>query len=192
MWARAALLGAAAAGSSHLSQHRAARCDADDCAHAHAPTQGQKLEPEKTARDLVSSFTAGATVAAAIAPALCAVHCAAMPVIAVALPALQGSKVLGVCPHSVGRKLLFVVAPLVLISSAVGYSKHKSSATTSAALLGLSSMTVAAMVQRAAPHRNVLNGIGCVLMLGASYRGRQLEEEMGEACCAAHDHDHHD
>ena len=146
------------------------------------------LEPEKTTREFISSFTAGATVAAAVAPALCAVHCAAMPVIAVALPALQGSKFLNVCPHSMGRKLLCVVAPLVLLSSAVGYSKHKSSATTSAALLGLSSMTAAASVKQLAPHRNVLNGIGCVLMLGASYRGRLLEEEIGETCCTTHMH----
>ena len=154
--------------------------------------QRDQVPAASAAGTLLSSATAGASVLAAAAPALCAVHCAAMPAIAVALPSLQLGG--GVCMHGVARKLaLYFVVPLGLTSNAVGYSNHGNLGVTSGSLLGVSCVTAAATIKRVAPHRNVLNGLGCVLMLGASYRGRQLEQELGSGCCSQccdDDHDH--
>lgn len=143
---------------------------------------------------LLASATAGLSVVAAAAPALCAVHCAAMPVVAVALPSLQlGGAAGGVCMHSVARKVaLYFVVPLGLLANAVSYPQHQSVPTTSASLLGVTCVTAAAVATRLAPHRNVLNGVGCVLMLGASYHQRQLEQEVAAetgvpGCCASCD-----
>ena len=155
--------------------------------YCHEKHQQQQLESAAplTSSGLLASATAGVSVLAAAAPALCAVHCAAMPVIAVALPSLQhiGG---GVCMHGVARKLaIYFVVPLGLISNAVGYYNHGNAAVTSSSLLGVSCVTAAATVKQVAPHRNIFNGVGCVLMLGASYRGRKLEQELGKGCCSS-------
>jgi hypothetical protein len=169
-----ALLGAA---GTLLSERRAAHCQ-----EKHQQMGGRVLPTSGT---LLASATAGVSVLAAAAPALCAVHCAAMPVIAVALPSLQhiGG---GVCMHSFARKLaIYFVVPLGLVANVVGYNNHGSIAITSSSLLGVSCVTAAATVKQVAPHRNIFNGVGCLLMLGASYRGRQLEQELGCGCCSS-------
>jgi hypothetical protein len=138
-----------------------------------------------TSGSMIAAASAGASIAAAAAPALCAVHCAAMPFIAIALPSLQLGA--GVCMHNVSRRLaIYVVVPLGLISNAVGYPQHQSIAVTASSLTGVSCVTAAATLKSVAPHRNVLNVVGCILMLGASYRGRQIEQENG-GCAHCHD-----
>ena len=99
----------------------------------------------------LATFTSGASVAAAAAPALCAVHCAAMPFAAVLLPSLQqvgGGKLGGMCMHAVGRKIAFYfVVPCGLLSNAIGYPQHQSLAVTGASLTGVSLMTAAAALR---------------------------------------------
>ena len=88
--------------------------------------------------------------------------------------------------HGVARKLaVYVVVPLGLVSNAVGYATHESVAVTGSSLFGVACVTAAATVKRVAAQRNVLNGLGCCLMLGASYRGRQMEQELGSGCCSS-------
>jgi hypothetical protein len=95
-----------------------------------------------------------------------------MPVLAVALPSLQ----LGFNRVTFARRIaLYFVVPLGLTANAVGYSNHGNAAVASSSLLGVSCVTAAAVVKRLAPRRNLLNAIGCVLMLASSYKGRELE-----------------
>ena len=139
--------------------------------------------PSSAPGSAFSAVAAGASIAAAAAPALCAVHCAAMPVITLALPSLQLAR--GVCMHKVARRLaIYCVVPLGLVSNAVGYPMHQSATVTASSLAGVSCVTAAATVAHFAPQRNVLNIVGCGLMLGASYRGRQIEQEQGMGCCS--------
>jgi|EP01043_Picozoa_sp_COSAG02_P065721 hypothetical protein len=111
-----------------------------------------------------------------------------MPVIAVALPSLQ----FGFNQVAFARRLArYFIVPLGLVSAVVSHSAHKSIAATSSSLLGVC-CTVGATVNRLAARRNWLNAAGTVLMLGAAYRGHQLEqkqntkaiEKAAGGCCA--------
>ena len=82
--------------------------------------------------------TAGVSVLAAAAPALCAVHCMAMPIIAVALPSLQLASRGSFCMHAFSRRLaLYFVAPLGLTANAFSYSNHGNGAVTTSSLFSV-------------------------------------------------------
>ena len=137
----------------------------------------------------LSSITAGASVVAAAAPTLCAVHCAAMPFVTAALPALQaagrGQLLGGLCMHALGRRLAFYfVVPCGLLSNAVGYPQHQSIPVTATSLTGIATMTAAAAWRPVAAYRTSLNLCGCAMMIGSSYYGNQLAQEAGRDCCA--------
>merc|ERR1719253_1966948 len=71
----------------------------------------------------LSSAAAGASVLAAAAPMLCAVHCAAMPAVAILLPSLQMSGKF--CGHGLARKIAYYfVLPCGLLANAQGYREH--------------------------------------------------------------------
>lgn len=93
-----------------------------------------------------------------------------MPVISIGLPAfLRGNQA--------ARKIaLYGVLPLGLTANAVSYSNHGNVAVTCGSLLGVSCVTAAATVKQLAPRRNLLSAAGCVMMLAATYKGRELEQ----------------
>ena len=96
-----------------------------------------------------------------------------MPVLTVALPSLS----FGFNQVAFARKVSrYFVVPLGLVSNAVSHPGHRSIAVTASSLLGVLCVT-AATLKRLAARRNLLNAIGCVLMLGASYVGRVLERK---------------
>lgn len=104
-----------------------------------------------------------------------------MPVLAVALPSLQ----FGFNQVAFARKLTwYFVMPLGLVSSAVSHPTHRSIAVTSSSLLGVLCV-VAATINRLVHRRNWLNAAGCVLMLGAAFRGRQVEQARGGKRCGS-------
>ena len=70
--------------------------------------------------------------------------------------------------------------PLGVVSNAVGYSKHSNAAVTGSSVLGISCVTAASTVKRLTPHRTLLGGVGCAIMLAASYKGRELERTQVE------------
>mmetsp|Transcript_13859 Transcript_13859/g.29009 ORF Transcript_13859/g.29009 Transcript_13859/m.29009 type:complete len:211 (-) Transcript_13859:181-813(-) len=168
-----------------LASHRSTAC-----CHSTVPEQQQhahfRAEPQLAT--MLATASTGAFLMAAAAPALCAVHCAAMPIFAVLLPSLQhiggGGKLFGgVCMHAVGRKLAFYfVIPCGLISNAVGYPKHQSLEVTGSSLMGISLVTAAAAWAAVARYRLYLNLSGCAMMLGSSYYGKRLAEENGCGC----------
>ena len=134
----------------------------------------------------MTTVTTGASIAAAAAPALCAVHCAAMPLLAVLLPSLQhlsGRKFGGVCMHALGRRMAFYfVVPCGLISNAIGYPQHESPAVTGASLAGISLITAAAAWTAVRPYKLCVNLTGCACMLGSSYVGNRIAMESGRSC----------
>merc|ERR1712094_22085 len=105
------------------------------------------------------------------APALCAVHCAAMPVVTVLMPAMAvGSRFSGICMHGVARKIaLYFVAPFGMLANAIGYPQHQSEAIVIWNLTGVSSVVLAATWAPIAAYRNVCNFGGCALMLSSQY-----------------------
>ena len=93
--------------------------------------------------------------------------------LAVALPSLQ----LGFNRVTFARRMaMYFVVPLGLLANAVSHKNHGNAAVTASSLLGVAFVTAAAMVKRLAPRRNLLNAIGTMLMLAASYKGRELEQ----------------
>ena len=135
----------------------------------------------------LTTVTTGASILAAAAPAMCAVHCAAMPFAAILMPSLQaasGGKLFGgMCMHKFARRLAFYfVIPCGLLSNAVGYPQHQSLTVTATSLSGVSLMTTAAAWAKVAPYRLYLNLSGCALMLGSSYYGNKLARESGRGC----------
>jgi hypothetical protein len=161
----------------------AAKCQSDD-----SSVQTHSLDTRLSTATALTTLTTGASVVAAAAPALCAVHCAAMPVAAVLLPSLSamgGGKLFGgVCMHAVGRKLAYYfVIPCGLLTNAVGYPQHQSVPVTATSLSGVAVMTLAAAgPSRLAPYRLYLNLSGCAMMLGSSYYANQLARESGRGC----------
>jgi len=159
------------------------RCHSDT-AHSHATVADY---------DMASGFQTaalGATFLASAAPALCAVHCAAMPVLTVLLPTLSIGSRFG-CMHSVARKIaLYFVAPFGLIANAVGYPQHQSEAIVAVNLTGVSSVVAAALYSPIAPYRNWFNLGGCALMLSSQYYGNKIASERGTGCggCGHHHH----
>ena len=73
---------------------------------------------------------------------------------------------------------MYFVLPLGLLANGVGYSKHGNVAVALSSLLGMACVAAAVTVKRLVSRRNWINAIGCVLMLAASYRGRQLESKL--------------
>merc|ERR1712129_604991 len=137
----------------------------------------------------IASATMGATVLAGAAPALCAVHCAAMPVVFALLPTLQlGSRFSGVCMHGVARKLaLYFVAPLGLTANAFNYPQHESEAVVAVSLTGITSVVLAAIWAPVKRYQTFFNVGGCTLMLGASYMGHKIADGKGtcsHSCCS--------
>lgn len=55
---------------------------------------------------------------------------------------------------------------------------HSATAVTTSSLLGVACVVAAPTVKRFRLRANLLNAVGCARMLGASYRGRQLETEL--------------
>uniref|UniRef100_A0A7S4QLC1 MerC domain-containing protein n=1 Tax=Alexandrium monilatum TaxID=311494 RepID=A0A7S4QLC1_9DINO len=131
---------------------------------------------------VLSASAAGASVLAAAAPALCAVHCAAMPFVALLLPGLRATG--RVCTRSLGRKLAFYfVLPVGLVGNAAGYREHRSETLVATSLGGMSCILYAAAASPPAAAQNLLNAGGCALMLGSSYRARQIRQEKNCGCC---------
>mmetsp|Transcript_110623 Transcript_110623/g.219940 ORF Transcript_110623/g.219940 Transcript_110623/m.219940 type:complete len:145 (+) Transcript_110623:56-490(+) len=140
--------------------------------------------------DLASSISVvagGASVVAAAAPTLCAVHCVAMPFVAMLLPGLSATGKF--CMHKVGRRIAYYfVLPVGLVGNAAGYTQHKNEALVASSLSGMSCILYGAATAHSATVRNLLNATGCVLMLGSSYRAHQIAEEQGTGCCHGCDH----
>jgi len=127
------------------------------------------------------------TSIAAVAPAICAVHCAAMPFIAVLLPSLQASG--KVCMNKFGKRVAYyLVIPCGVLSNAVGYPQHQSAAVTGVSLTGVSCMTAAVTWKACAPYRLPINLAGCAMMLGSSYYGNQIAQKAGRGCHECCDH----
>jgi len=172
---------AVATGVALAADTATAQCRGDAMQEMQTPTEARL----STA---LSTLTTGASIVAAAAPALCAVHCAAMPFAAVLLPSVQaasGGKLFGgMCMHKFGRRLAYYfVIPCGLLSNAVGYPQHQSLAVTGTSLSGVAAMTVAATWGKAvAPYRVYLNLAGCAMMLGSSYVGNQMAREAGRGC----------
>ena len=108
-----------------------------------------------------------------------------MPVLSVVLPSLQ----FGFNQVVFARRMaLYFVVPLGLLANALGHSNHGSVAVTSSSLLGVLCVAAAATVKRFVRRRNWLNALGCVLMLAASYKGRELEwkqkSKSSSPCCS--------
>eukprot|EP00928_Gymnodinium_smaydae_P022918 TRINITY_DN19105_c0_g1_i1.p1 TRINITY_DN19105_c0_g1~~TRINITY_DN19105_c0_g1_i1.p1 ORF type:complete len:217 (-),score=36.35 TRINITY_DN19105_c0_g1_i1:52-702(-) len=176
------LAAGAAAASALLPPFHSVRCHAEA-----SSSEGAAVAAESRVADLLSTLAAGTSVVAAAAPALCAVHCAAMPVAAVLLPSLQlsGGAFGGVCMHGIARKLaIYFVVPVGLLANAVGYSQHQNPGITATSLSGVTLVTAAAAWPPVAAYRNYFNFGGCGLMLGSQYYANQLAKQAG------HDHSH--
>lgn len=147
-------------------------------------------EQDLLTRGLAASAV-GASFLAAAAPALCAVHCAAMPVVTVLLPSLSlSSKFLGgTCMHGVARKLaIYFVAPFGILANALTYPQHKNEMVAVGSMTGVTSVVLAATCPPLKTYRNFLNFGGCGLMLGFNYYGNQLAKDRGHACDCRHCH----
>lgn len=169
-------------------------------ARCHASTAGQHAqEPNDEVHQngsnlttVLASATAGASILAAAAPALCAVHCAAMPIATFMLPGLQalgGKRLGGMCMHAVGRKMAFYfVIPFGTMSNVVGWNTHHDLTVTGSSFAGIALVTASAAWAPVAPYRLYTNLTGCSLMLGSSYYGNQLAKEQGRGCDQCCDH----
>ena len=111
-----------------------------------------------------------------------------MPAIAIVLPSLQFSFNQAKFAR---RAALYFALPLGLMSNAIGYSSHANGLVVSSSLVGLACVVAAATAKQLTPRRGLINAVGCVIMLAASYRSRQLErkqmcghkgKDVGQSC----------
>lgn len=180
---------------SMLCSRQPLRCEPMVPASAPATSMSQTSttaeQPAGAVAGIVSSAALGVSFLAAAAPALCAVHCAAMPVLTILLPAMSASsqysgKLLGGrCMHAFSRKLaIYFVAPFGLLSTAMTYPQHGNAAISGATLGGVASMVLAATYPPVKAYRNYLNLGGCGLMLGGNYQAHVAAEAKGKTSCS--------
>ena len=118
-------VGGVATGSASGS---AASCHSDTMPTPEA-TSSLRLEAGAglSAASALATISSSASIVAAAAPAMCAVHCAAMPVLTVLMPSMGAAQLFGgMCMHAFGRKVAYYfVVPLGLVSNAINFPQHQ-------------------------------------------------------------------
>ena len=192
---RAAALGFAAGGVAGLALSTAnKRMQMSSDERRHIESQGKPTE----GGEYITSAKEGAQLVAALAPPLCAVHCAvvaAAPLIGVALPALQANQVNqasgGCCPPQ-AAKCAATVAPwwfrysaaMLGMMSYQMYTDHGDPALASGPLLGLCCQVA---FWSGAQFKWPIQLVGTAAILGASYKNHQLRpDKQRDCCCCEH------